>query len=114
MQEVTRGAYEYIQLNTPPTTAEDAYETRENTPLTVPSPGVVANDSDADGDSLSAVLGAGPAHGSLILNDDAAGGFTYIPNDGYSGQDSFTYRAYDGVDYSGESAVVITVKQYYA
>ena len=48
-----------------------------NTTLTVPAPGILANDSDADGDSLTAVLAAGPTQGTLSLS--ANGGFTYVP-----------------------------------
>lgn len=95
--------------NTTPSAAEDAYGTVVDTPLTVHSPGVLGNDSDPDGDSLSAVLGSGPAHGSLVMSDDAAGGFTYTPATGYTGQDSFTYMAFDGVAYSEETPVIITV-----
>ena len=45
----------------------DAYATNEDTPLTVSAPGVLANDTDVDGDALSAVLVTGPAHGTLSL-----------------------------------------------
>ena len=55
---------------------------------------MLANDTDADGDALTAVLIAGPAHGTLTLNAD--GSFTYTPAAGYNGTDSFTYRASDG------------------
>ena len=55
---------------------------------------MLGNDSDADGDSLSAMLATGPAHGRLTLNAD--GSFIYTPDANYNGADSFTYRANDG------------------
>ena len=61
--------------------------------LNVAAPGVLANDSDPDGDTLTAASwSAGPAHArSFTLNAD--GSFTYTPRPGYSGTDSFTYTA---------------------
>ena len=58
------------------------------------APGVLANDTDADGDPLTAVVVTGPAHGTLTLN--ANGSFTYTPAANYNGADRFTYRANDG------------------
>ncbi|HZI51548.1 MAG TPA: Ig-like domain-containing protein, partial [Terriglobia bacterium] len=93
--------------NDPPVANTDAYSTDENTPLIVPAPGVLANDADADGDAVTAVLVTGPSHGTLVLN--ANGSFTYTPNSGFAGVDSFTYRANDGTDPSSLSTVTITV-----
>jgi VCBS repeat-containing protein len=94
-------------VNDAPVAADDAYTIAEDTPLTVVAPGVLGNDSDPDGDSLSAVLGSGPAHGSLTL--DADGSFTYTPTADFSGSDSFTYRAGDGTLTSGLATVTLTV-----
>ncbi|HEV7809852.1 MAG TPA: cadherin-like domain-containing protein, partial [Candidatus Limnocylindrales bacterium] len=69
--------------------------------------GVLANDTDADNDTLSAVADTSPAHGSLILGSD--GGFTYSPDAGYTGPDSFTYRAFDGTANSAPATVTLTV-----
>ena len=44
----------------------------EDTPLTVAGPGVLANDTDIDGNPLTASLVSGTAHGALSLNDDGA------------------------------------------
>src|SRR5205085_1830658 len=44
---------------------------------------------------------------TLTLNPN--GSFTYVPNTGYSGSDSFTYRAYDGATPSGNAPVTLTV-----
>ncbi|HVK07200.1 MAG TPA: Ig-like domain-containing protein, partial [Gemmataceae bacterium] len=69
--------------------------------------GVLANDTDADGNALSAVLVSGPAHGTLTLNAD--GGFTYTPHANYAGPDSFTYKATDGALESNVATASITV-----
>ncbi|MBL0423053.1 cadherin-like domain-containing protein, partial [Ramlibacter sp. AW1] len=69
--------------------------------------GVLANDSDSDGDSLSAVLVAGPEFGNLTLNSD--GSFTYVPRAGYVGADSFQYKPSDGQLEGAPVTVSITV-----
>lgn len=53
--------------NNLPLAVNDAYTTDEDQPLTVAKPGVLGNDSDTDGNALTAVLVAGPAHGTLTL-----------------------------------------------
>jgi len=65
----------------------DAFTTQENTPRTVNAPGIVANDTDADGDAVSVALSTivGPANGTLTPN--ANGSFTYTPNANWSGSD---------------------------
>ena len=69
--------------------------------------GVLANDTDADGGALSAVLGTTTSNGSLTLNAD--GSFVYTPNAGFCGTDSFTYTATDGNATSAPATVTITV-----
>src|SRR5207248_1125820 len=66
-----------IPVNHPPVANNDSYATNEDTTLTVAAPGVLANDSDADGDPLTAVLVSGPSHGTLTLASD--GSFSYMP-----------------------------------
>ncbi len=96
-----------LAVNHAPIATNDSYGTNENTPLGVAAPGVLSNDSDPDGDPLSALLVSGPSHGSLALNAD--GSFTYTPNANYAGSDSFTYAASDGNLTSSPVTVNITV-----
>jgi hypothetical protein len=56
--------------------------------------GLLKNDIDADGDQLSAILVAGPSHGTLSL--DSRGGFRYAPDVDFTGIDSFQYKSNDG------------------
>jgi len=93
--------------NTPPVAVADAYSTSQNATLAVAAPGVLANDTDAQANPLTAVLNVGPSNGSLALNAD--GSFTYTPTSGYSGADSFTYHANDGSLDSNIVTVAITV-----
>ena len=92
-----------VLLTSPPTTVDDSYSTEEDTTLNVSAPGVLSNDTDADSDPLTAVLDMPPTNGSLQLNSD--GSFDYTPNTGFTGNDTFTYHANDGM-YDGNTATV--------
>lgn len=95
-------------VNDAPVAANDSYLTAEDTTLTVSAAsGVLANDTDVDGDALSAVLVSNVAHGTLNLSSN--GGFTYTPNANFNGTDSFTYAASDGSLSSGTATVTITI-----
>src|SRR6185312_4911735 len=95
-------------VNDAPVATVDAFSTNEDTQLTVPAAGVLGNDTDVDGDVLSAVQVTGPAHAaSFTLN--ANGSFSYTPNADYNGTDSFTYKANDGTADSNTVTVTITV-----
>src|SRR5207247_1368206 len=90
-----------------PVATGDSYSTSEDTPLTVAAAGMLANDTDIDGNPLAAVLNSGPANGRLTLN--ANGSFTYTPNANFNGTDSFTYQANDGTASSNVATVTLTV-----
>lgn len=97
--------------NARPLVQNSSYVYTAGTPLTVASPGVLAQDSDPDGDTITAVLVSGPSNGTLTLNSD--GSFTYTPNAGFHGKDSFTYNAFDGTNDSLHPATVTLVSQEY-
>src|SRR6266568_459148 len=63
--------------------------------------------TDVDGDALTALVVASPAHGVLTAN--ANGTFTYTPNANFNGSDSFTYKVNDGALDSNVATVAITV-----
>ena len=84
-------AHAVFAQTTPPVAADDTFTTTRGNALTVDAPGVLVNDTDAEGDSLGALLLTGPANGTLTLNRN--GSFTYTPNAGFTGTDSFTYVA---------------------
>jgi VCBS repeat-containing protein len=96
-----------IASNEAPIARNDAYATRENEPLIIASPGILANDNDGDGDPLTVILENAPSNGALTLNED--GSFTYTPAPDSFGIDTFRYRAWDGREYSDAATVTITV-----
>jgi hypothetical protein len=91
----------------PPVANNDSYTTQQGQPLIAAAPGVLTNDTAPSGNPLSAAKITDPANGTLTLNSN--GSFTYTPNAGFSGSDSFTYRASDGVLNSNTATVSITV-----
>ncbi len=93
--------------NNLPTALGDAYSVDEDVVLSVPAPGVLGNDTDLDGDSLTVLLDTDVSNGTLTLSPD--GSFTYIPSADFNGSDSFTYVANDGTVSSGTVTVDITV-----
>jgi VCBS repeat-containing protein len=90
-----------------PTANADSYAVAKGNTLTVAVAGVLANDTDADGDALTAAVVTGPANGSLTLNPN--GSFTYTPNAGFVGTDTFTYRANDKARDSTPATVTVSV-----
>src|SRR5439155_6633288 len=82
-------------VNDAPVAVNDSYSTNEDTTLTVAAgSGVLGNDTDVDGDALTAILVSGPSHGTLTLNPN--GGFTYTPATNYNGPDPYAHRADEG------------------
>jgi lysophospholipase L1-like esterase len=92
--------------NNAPVANDDSYGFVEDETLTVAAPGVLGNDTDADGDTLTAVLSTGVSNGILTFSAD--GSFIYTPDPGFGGVDNFTYVANDGTDDSVVAAVSLT------
>jgi aryl-phospho-beta-D-glucosidase BglC (GH1 family) len=93
-----------------PLAVADTYTATSGVTLVVNAgSGVLANDIDINqgqaGIQLQAVLVNGPANGQLSLNTNGA--FSYIPNAGFIGIDTFRYRVYDNYAYSVNIAPVV-------
>ena len=91
-------------VNDPPTAVNDSYNTTEGGTLTQPAPGVLGNDTDLEGDPMSAQLVNGVSHGTLNLNPD--GSFTYTHDGSENLTDSFTYRVKDTEDGNTAQATI--------
>lgn len=84
-----------VPVDTVPVGVPDSYVTHRGVPLVVPAAtGVLANDTDAQGGTLTALQGLIPGHGAFSIQPD--GGFTYTPDPDYSGPDNFLYYVSDG------------------
>ncbi|MBA2114106.1 VCBS domain-containing protein [Bremerella alba] len=94
--------------NPPPQTMSDTYLVAEDSSLAVTTGGVLDNDSDPDGATLTVTLETLPQFGVVQLNED--GTFTYTPHENFSGTDTFTYLASDGGTGQAIGHVTITVE----
>jgi hypothetical protein len=104
----TATVWDDLVWGTAPVSGDDAFTTASGRALSVAAAGVLGNDGDADGDRLSAALQRGAANGTVELRPD--GSFTYIPRAGFSGVDTFSYRANDGTGNGNDATVAITVQ----
>jgi hypothetical protein len=91
----------------PPVATNSAYTVVAGQTLYVPAPGVLGDDTDPSGLPLSVASHTHPGFGTLTINSD--GSFSYTPDPGLSGLDSFTYVATDGLMSSNTARVDITV-----
>jgi VCBS repeat-containing protein len=83
-----------VTVNAAPIAVDDAFNLGMNTTLVIGAPGVLANDSDPEGQPITASMVNQPAHGTATVNPD--GSFSYTPDLGYTGVDSFGYQVSDG------------------
>jgi len=100
--------------NQRPVAEDDHYQADEDTMLSVPAPGVLANDSDPDDDTasdpagqLTARLLDDPLHGTVTLLGD--GSFHYVPDADFHGTDHFDYVPNDGLLDGNAATVTIVV-----
>ena len=91
-------------LNDAPVAVGDSASVDEDTAL---NGNVLANATDVEGSTLTAALGTGPTHGTLVLNSN--GSYTYTPTANFSGTDAFTYKVNDGTAESNIATVTITI-----
>lgn len=114
--EVRSTGWLLIPDNQQPVASADSYIVYTSDVLSITAPGLLLNDTDAQNTvapfyaGLTARLYKEPTHGSVVINED--GSFTYTPEAGYVGRDTFIYDAVDdGSMHSIPQTVGITVKQ---
>jgi hypothetical protein len=91
-----------------PVIGNDYIAGRIDRTLTVPAPGLLANDTDAEGDPLTARLGSSTtSYGTLDLRAD--GSFTYTPGGFNPGYDWFFYEVSDGTSWSAQGQVILSL-----
>ncbi|MCS4051272.1 surface protein [Salinibacter ruber] len=93
--------------NDPPVAKADTFQTPEDSPLSVEAPGVLANDTDPNGDSLTVSVVSDASSGNLTLK--ANGALQYDPQRNFSGTDSFSYEAVDDSSAADTASVTIAV-----
>jgi RHS repeat-associated protein len=91
--------------NHPPNAVDDSYSGHGT--LFVPGPGILANDTDPDGDILHIGSCGAVGHGTLRCSSQS---FTYEPDRGYVGADSFTYQSCDGYGLCATGTVSLSVE----
>jgi hypothetical protein len=101
---VTNVEIEYVMG---PEAQDDFYRVEAGQALSVPTPGVLGNDTEVVWPGLIAASASSPGHGTLTLTNN--GGFLYQPDPGFSGQDCFTYEAKEGTTSFGVARVRIVV-----
>lgn len=90
-------------VNRPPVAVNDTASTNQGKAVAI---GVLANDTDPDGDPLSVTNLTVPANGTATV---ANGIVTYTPKSAFVGTDTFTYQASDGSAASNVATVTIQV-----
>jgi plastocyanin len=90
--------------DTAPVANDDSAATTSGSATTIE---VLANDTDADGDAITASIVTSPAGGTAAVNPD--GTITYSAASFFAGTDTFTYRVSDGSLSSEPATVTVAV-----
>ncbi len=77
--------------------------------LQIDAPGLLENDAYAQ--ATEYVIDSGPTNGTLVFNND--GSFLYAANPGYSGNDSFQYRAVSTIRGVASAPATVTIDVLY-
>ena len=96
-----------VPANESPEAVADHLTTRIDTPRVITPADLVGNDTDPDGDGLTPYVVSDPIYGTLTL--DLGGTYTYAPDPGFEGYDTFYYTAFDGQADSTPTAVLVLV-----
>ena len=92
--------------NQPPVANTDSATTAQNTAVTLEASTLLANDTDADGDSLSLTSVSNPVNGSVTFSD---GNVIFTPSTNFTGNASFDYSISDGKGGTSSASVSVAV-----
>jgi hypothetical protein len=92
--------------NQPPVAKSDSATTAQNTAVTLEASTLLANDTDADGDSLSLTSVSNPVNGSVTVSD---GNVIFTPSTNFTGNASFDYSISDGKGGTSSANVSVAV-----
>ncbi|NNG09042.1 MAG: cadherin-like domain-containing protein [Arenibacter sp.] len=101
-----------ISIRAIPCAIADNYNGPENTTINVPATGILGNDTDYDsGDVLTVntVPVIDVTNGTLTLAAD--GSFSYVPDAGFNGTDTFTYQLCDSFGLCDTAVVTLTISE---
>ncbi|QSZ42755.1 tandem-95 repeat protein [Sulfurimonas aquatica] len=93
-------------LNDAPVAVADIASVDEDNPLTITSATLLANDSDADGDTLSITAVDTPLNATVVLETN--GDITFTPDANFNGEATFNYTLSDG-NLTDTATVTVTV-----
>ena len=99
--DTTKVSISINSVNDEPVSSDISVTTDEDTQKEI-----TLSASDVDGDALVYSVVDQPSNGSVTISGSTA---TYKPASNYNGNDSFTYRVYDGTVNSNTATVSITV-----
>jgi hypothetical protein len=93
--------------NQPPVAVADRFAVANTGSLTVTADSVLGNDTDPNGDPLTATFSASAANGTVVSHSD--GSITYTPNAGFVGTDQIGYTAIDssGLTTTGDIEIAV-------
>jgi len=100
----------YSSQNSTPITTDDSYAAARGESVSVSAPGILSNDFTFNGENAMVLVERGPEHGTLVLDSD--GSFSYTPNSGFSGIDSFQYVLSVGGEVSNIATVDLEIETY--
>ncbi len=90
-----------------PTAIADTGTTLEDTAISTSAAGVLANDDEPNGFTLTVSSYSQPSHGFVTVTNN--GGYSYTPVADYNGSDSFTYTLTNGNGRASTATVSLTV-----
>jgi len=94
--------------NNDPVALDDVFRTFKNTALEIEAPGLLTNDINCEGETLTIKCRTLPDNGALLLRQN--GSFCYTPNNNFYGVDTFTYSVSNDNGAISKAIVSITVE----